>query len=135
MAKNLSHQDWVKQQFGKYLKSSYRNVFVHSSIIEGILANESGMDKFDSANKFLLCSQKINSSEFCVFNNIRKIRNKLAHDIFKRKGLSQNEIDKLRDDLMKEIHNAYIVSNFLNNKLFEKYKLKRSSVIGFEPAN
>ena len=135
MAKNLSHKDWVKQQFDKYPKSSYRNVFVHSSIIEGILVNESGMDKFDSANKFLLCSQKINSSEFCVFNNIRKIRNKLAHNIFKGKGLSQNHIDKLRDDLMEEIHNAYKVSIFLDCKLFKKYKLERSSIVKFKTGN
>lgn len=135
MAKNLSHQDWVKQQFDKYLKSSYRNVFVHSSIIEAILVNVSGMDKFDSANKLLLCSQKINSSEFCVFNNIRKIRNKLAHNIFKGKGLSQNDIDKLRDDLMEEMHNAYRISVFLNDKLFKKYNLKRNSNINYKPVN
>ena len=89
MAKNLSHQDWVKQQFGKYLKSSYRNVFVHSSIIEGILANESGMDKFDSANKFLLCSQKINSSEFVPFHSTAQ---KIMVLSFAQQWLSKNEL-------------------------------------------
>lgn len=125
MSENLSHNNWVKQQFDKYLRKSYRDVFVYSSIIEGILVNESGMDKFDSANKFLLCSNKINSSEFCVFNKIRKIRNKLAHDIFKGKGLPQKDIDKLRDDLMEQICEAYRMSNFLDEKLFKKYKIKR----------
>lgn len=134
MAKNLSHKDWVKQQFNKYLKSSYRNVFVHSSIIEGILVNESGMDKFDSANKFLLCSQKITSSEFCVFNEIRKIRNSLAHDIFKKK-LPQNDIDKLRDDLMEKIQKAYKISSFLDKKIFKKYGITRPQAILFNPTS
>lgn len=86
MSKNLDHREWVIEQFQKkYLKKSYRNVFIHSSIIEGMLVKESGMGTFDSANKFLLCSNKISSSEFCKFDQIRKIRNKLAHNIFKKR--------------------------------------------------
>lgn len=135
MSKNLNHHNWVVQQFEKYLKTSYRNVFIHSSIIEGVLVNESGEDKFDSANRFLLCSRKINSSEFCVFDKIRKIRNSLAHRVFKKRGLSQKEIDKLRDDLMEKIHEAYKVSDFLNEKLFKEYKITRSSSITFNPAH
>jgi hypothetical protein len=61
MVKNLNHNDWVKQQFEKYLKSTYRNVIIHSSIIEGTLKNESGKNKFDLANKSLLNSKKNNS--------------------------------------------------------------------------
>lgn len=135
MSKNLNHHDWVVQQFDKYLRKQYRDVFIHSSIIEGVLVNESGMDKFDSANKFLLCSKKITSSEFCIFNEIRKIRNSLAHDIFKKKGLAQKDIDKLRNDLMEKIHKAYKVSIFLDQKIFKKYKITRSPVITFNPTS
>ena len=89
------------------------------------MRNESGEDTFDLANKSLLRSEKITSSEFCVFNEIRNIRNNLVHESFKN-GLAQNEIDGLRDNLMKKIHNAYKSSSFLNNKLFKKYEIKRS---------
>jgi hypothetical protein len=135
MSKNLSHHDWVVQQFDKYLRSQYRDVFIHSSIIEGVLVNESGKRSFDLANKSLLCSKKIYSSEFCVFNEIRDIRNRLAHDIFKKNGLAQNDIDKLRDDLIEKIHEAYKTSSFLEEKIFKKYKIKRSSIITFNPIN
>ncbi len=125
MVRNLSHDDWVRQQFEeRYLKAFYRNVLIHSSIIEGTLRNESGRDKFASANKALLSSGKINSSEFCIFDEIRKIRNRLVHDSFKD-GLVQNEIDGLRDELMKKIHEAYRISSFLDVTLFTKYRIVR----------
>jgi DNA-binding MltR family transcriptional regulator len=129
MSKNLSHHDWIIQQFEeKYLKISYRDVLIHSSIIEGVLVKESGVDKFDLANKFLLCSGKISASEFCAFDEIRKIRNRLAHDIFK-KSLAQEEIDKLRDDLMRKIHKAYKISTFLDANLFQRYQIARQPSI------
>lgn len=132
MAKNLSHHGWVLQQFeNKYLKATYRNVLIHSSIIEGVLRNESGEKMFDLANKSLLCSMKITSSEFCVFNEVRDIRNSLIHDSF-RKGLVQNDIDGLRDKLMERIHGAYRMSKFLNEKLFKKYEISRSSSVRFD---
>ena len=129
MVKNLSHKNWVLQQFeAKYLKSSYRNVIIHASIIEGILRNESGKSMFDLANKSLLLSKKISSSEFCIFNGVRAIRNNLVHESFKN-GLAQNEIDGLRDNLMENIHNAYKVSSFLDKNLFRKYNIKRAPSI------
>ena len=135
MVKNLSHNDWVKQQFeAKYLRRSYRNVVIHSSIIEGTLVNSSGKKRntFDEANKSLSHTGKISSSEFCIFNEIRNIRNQLVHESFKNK-LVQNQIDGLRDDLMKKIHEAYKMSSFLNEKLFKKYNLERPSCIIFKP--
>lgn len=136
MSKNLNHRDWVLEQFKPtYLKDSYRNAVLHSSIIEGILVVESGFNKFDYANKFLLCTKRISASEFCVFNEIREIRNKLVHRIFVKTGLSQNEIHKLIVDLMKKIRLAYKISTFLKNKLFSKYNIPRPADIKFEPAD
>jgi len=101
MSKNLNHQDWVVQQFNKYLRKQYRDVIIHSSIIEGVLRNESKKGSFDQASKALLRSGKINSTEFRVFNEVREIRNNLVHESF-RNQLVQNDIDGLRDELMKK---------------------------------
>jgi len=79
------------------------------TIIEGVLRNKSKKDKIDSANKFLLRSEKITSSDFCIFNEVRKTRNSLVHESFKNK-LTQNEIDGLRNNLMEKVHSAYKVS-------------------------
>ena len=124
MVRNLSHNDWVIQQFKKYLRPSYRDVIIHTSIIEGVLRNESKKGSFDSANKFLLQSKKIDSSEFYMFNEVRDIRNKLIHESFMNK-LVQNEIDKLRDDLRVKILYAYQNSNFLDNTIFKQYNVTR----------
>jgi len=133
MVKNLSHNNWVLQQFeDKYLKASYRNVLIHSSIIEGVLRNESGENGFKLAIKFLFDLGKITDDEFKKFDDIRNTRNCLVHDSF-RNGLDQKDIDNARDDLMKKIHGAYRVSNFLNEKLFEKYQIVRPSRITFKP--
>jgi hypothetical protein len=135
MASNLSHDAWVRQQFAKrYLKSEYRNVLIHSSIIEGTLRNESRRNKFASANKALLDSGKINCEEFRVFDQIREIRNSLVHESFKDR-LVQKQIDGLRDELMKKILEAYRISRFLNYALFMKYGLVRVPSVAFDPAS
>jgi hypothetical protein len=130
MARNLSHDGWVKQQFKeKYLKSEYRNVLIHASIIEGTLRNESGRKTFDSANKRLSSSGRITPSEFSIFDEIRRIRNSLVHDSF-RNGLLQNQIDGLRDELMRKILAAYRSSSFLEDTLFRKYAIVPVPIIG-----
>ena len=95
MVKNLSHQNWVQQQFEKYLRSSY---------------------------------------EFCVFNEVKNTRNSLVHESFKN-GLTQNEIDELRDELMEKIYNAYKMSGFLYKNLFKKYNIEQAPNILFNLSN
>lgn len=132
MAKHLNHKEWINQQFEpKYLRKSHRNCFIHSALIEGMLIQKSGKNKFDLANESLLCFGKINSTEFCVFNTIRKIRNSLAHNIIKR-TFSQDDMDKLLADLINKIYEAYKCSKFLNKELIDKYDIKRPSIISFE---
>lgn len=132
MAKHLNHKEWIEQQFeSKYLRKSYRNCFIHSALIEGILVKKSGKEKFDLANKSLLHSNQINSDEFCIFNAIRKIRNSLAHRIIKS-TFSQDDMDELLTNLINKIHEAYKYSKFLNKELICEYNIKRSPLILFE---
>lgn len=134
MTTNLNHHDWIAQQFqGRYLQKWYRNVLIHASIIEGILIKESCMDTFDTANRCLRKCGNINPHEYQAFNEIRKIRNKIAHGIFKGGGFSQRDVDELRDDLMDKIRYAYQISIFLEDKLFKKYSLRRPIVITYKP--
>lgn len=132
MSKHLNHAEWINQQFKReYLRKSYRNCFIHSALIEGTLIQKSGENKFDLANKFLLCSKQINPTEFCIFNTIREIRNSLAHKIIE-KNFSQDDMDKLLVSLIAKIHEAYKSSKFLDKELIKKYDIKRPSIILFE---
>ena len=132
MVKSLSHDDWVRQQFKKFLRRSYRDVLVHSSIIEGTLRNETGERWFSDAIKALQKSGRITSSEFDVFDAVRDTRNRLVHDSFKD-GLVQNQIDGLRDKLIEKILEAYKISRFLDKALFLKYNIVRGPTITFTP--
>ncbi|OGI19665.1 MAG: hypothetical protein A3J06_03975 [Candidatus Moranbacteria bacterium RIFCSPLOWO2_02_FULL_48_19] len=124
MAKKwLNHHEWVNEQFQeKYLTKTYRNVIIHSSLIEGILRHNSGEHTFDSANKSLLSIKKIDLPEFCMFKEISKTRNSIIHKIFER-SLSQKSMDKLLRNLRKKILEAYKTSDFLGLNLFKKYKI------------
>jgi hypothetical protein len=133
MARNLDHDKWVRGQFA-YLRDLYRDALLHASIIESILTSESGAGTFDSANKLLLCIGKTVAFEFCLFNEIREIRNKLVHRIFKKR-LSSNQIDSLIKQLMEKIRDAYRKSTFLDNALFKKYNIPRGSTLAITPVS
>jgi len=133
LRKWLNHNEWVLEQFQeKYLKKSYRNIVIHSSIVESVLVNKCGIDNFNSANKCLLYSKDINSGEFSMFDKIRKNRNKIAHEILKKKGLSQKDMDKILHDLRTTILKVYETSNFLDKNLFKKYNIPRVPDIAFK---
>lgn len=125
MLKHLSHKDWVIRQFDvNDLRSSYRNVILHASIIEGTVRNVSSQGKFKQANDSLKKSRTITPEEYRAFEEVRDVRNKLVHESFKD-GYTQDEIEDSRDTLMKKILTAYRISTFLDNRLFKKYGIPR----------
>jgi hypothetical protein len=125
MSKRLSHNDWVIHQFdANGLKSSYRNVILHASIIEGTVRNESNKDSFKQANKSLKDTGIMSPAEFNAFEEVRELRNKLIHESFKD-GLDEDQILGLRDTLREKILMAYTISKFLDSKVFKKYGIQR----------
>ena len=129
MSKQLSHIDWMSRQFDvNGLRTSYRNVILHASIIEGTLRKISKKSSFQYANKFLRNNKKITHDEFNTFEEVRKIRNKLIHDSFKD-ALTSKQIESLRNDLRKRIIDAYKISKFLDDKIFKKYGIQRITKI------
>lgn len=74
MSKHLSHNDWVIPQFdANGLRSSYRNVILHASIIEGAVRNMSNKDNFKQANKSLKSAGTISPAEFNAFEEVREV--------------------------------------------------------------
>jgi len=125
MSKHLSHNDWVIRQFdANGLRSSYRNVILHASIIEGAVRNESNKDSFKQANESLRDAGIISPAEFNAFEKVREVRNKLIHESFKD-GLDEDQILGLRDTLRKKILIAYTISEFMDSKVFNMYRIQR----------
>ncbi len=132
MSKYLSHNDWVIHEYdARSLKSSYRNVILHSSFIEGAVRNSSNKDNFKQANESLKSTGTISPEEFNAFEDVREVRNKLIHEIFKD-GLGEDQILELRDTLNKKILTAYRISKFLDNIVFKKYGITRPSIIALK---
>src|SRR4030065_875473 len=118
------HNEWLKLEFqNKYLKPSYRNAIIHASFIEGLVKRESGKKYFSVANSRLLKSNKITKPEFEIFEDIRKLRNSLLHDIFIQ-SLDETPINNMIENLMKDIMLAYCISQFLKEKIIKPYKIK-----------
>ena len=115
---------WVKKQFKRKPRRLYRDALLHASLIEGILIRESSAGTFHSANKELLCRGRTNRFDFCIFDEIKRIRNRLVHKIFKN-SLDEKQIKGLRNELMDNICEAYKGSCFLQGALFEKYDIER----------
>jgi len=129
MSKRLSHNDWVIQEFNaKSLKSSYRNVILHASFIEGAVRNVSNKGSFEKANKSLVGAETISLEEFNAFEAVREVRNKLIHQVFKD-GLDEDQILGLRDTLREKILAAYRISTFLDDRVFKKYGIQRLPII------
>lgn len=132
MSKHLNHEEWVIHQFGAgYLKSAYRNVILHASIIEGTVRNNvSKKGNFYDANINLKNAGTITTAEYDAFEGVREVRNKLVHEIFKD-GFNEDQILDLRDTVLKKIIAAYRISKFLDDKLFKKYGIPRLPKIEF----
>lgn len=132
MSEQSSRNDWMIRQFNAQgLKPSYRNAILHASIIEGAVRKVIDWGSFHQANKTLRYAKKIERDEFQAFEKVRTGRNKLLHESFKRDP-NQNDIENLVFALMKEIHNAYKISRFLDDKVFKKYEIKRLPRIELE---
>jgi hypothetical protein len=125
MSKHLSHNDWVIRQFdANGLRSSYRNVILHASIIEGAVRNVTNKGNFKQANESLKDAGRTTPAEFNAFEEVREVRNKLIHESFKD-GLTEDRIEGLRDTLRKKILTAYKISKFLDDEVFKKYGIQR----------
>jgi hypothetical protein len=71
-------------------------------------------------------------AEFSAFEDVRKVRNKLVHGSF-RDGLTQDQIEDLRNTLRKKILTAYRTSKLLDHEVFKKYAIQRLPRIALEP--
>jgi len=116
MKKVHEHIGWVKQQFKpKNVTPSYRNVLVHTGLIENIIEKEARCSKsFSTALKILKFSGRY--PELASVESLRKLRNKIVHKIGHDK-LNGREINQTRDEihiLLKEIYgkNLLIIKYF-----------------------
>lgn len=137
----LSNIEYVKYQFYcAKLNSTYKNVFIHTSLLEGLIVDESERKKPHIISKCSCCGYEKNFRNFrgalnilkdepCQNNELlHKIynnRNNLAHDFI---SLQQIEIDSNIKNLWENILNVYEL-DFINKLFEERYGFKPKDAI------
>lgn len=143
MKKHLPHKEWVLNQFEKYLTLSYRNVFIHTSIIEGLLIDESEeetpfpdeKEKKKCQKQFRIISYamkllgKLNKNYKKLFEN----RNDLIHGIARKSNpLDQDNIEKKIKEMHSCIINIYkekYINNLFGKRGYKFYPKDKVNII------
>lgn len=104
--KHLPHKEWVMSQ---KLRKNFRDVLVHTALIESAIIKESIKKKaFSKKNdgsyrSFGKAIEILDKNKILDIFNLKERRNQLVHDIFSKR-LNQDEIEKIRDEMFNLIH-------------------------------
>jgi len=139
--RNLSNDEYVRYQFNcTKLNAFYKNAFIHTSLLEGLIVSNSEqkephisqkceccgrVDNFRSIRKALnILKPEIDDGDgnWELLQEIFDKRNDLAHDFV---ILNQNAIESKIKEIWKMILHLYTNSGFINKCFEERY--------GFEP--
>lgn len=144
--KGLSNTEYIRWQFycGK-LSSIYKNVLLHTSLLEGLIIERSEKKISHIPSECQACRHKRDFRTFRealgildeeigaakkLLHKIYTQRSDLAHDITKQ---SQDEIDSQIKDIWGNILEIYKTSDFVNNLFQEHYGFKPQSVVDAIP--
>lgn len=139
--KSLSHDDYVRYQFycGKNrFVASYKNVFLHTSLVEGLIVSKSeeanpypdekekeNNAKYRTFRYALVILKKLLGDEYKILHVLYDDRNDLIHDITK---LDQNAIEEKIRKMWVHIVEVYKGSEFLNELFGNRYNFSPKSI-------
>lgn len=130
--KNLCHREWMEYQFNcRINKIEYRDVILHSSIIESAIIfeskkqhpfpciNEKGRFRtLSNAIDILRRSAKYSQEELDEIDELGKLRNNLIHGIVE-KELKQNDIETYiyeMYDMIVKIYESDLINSIFKDK-------------------
>ena len=104
--KHLTHEAWVKDQ---KLRKTFRDVLVHTSLIESIIINESikieplPNKEIKTYRSFGKAITILDKNKIIDIYLLKEKCNELMHNIF-RKKLNQDQNEKIRDEMFNLIN-------------------------------
>lgn len=135
---NLTHNEWVLYQFDCGFYRSYKNVFLHTSFLEGLILDKSQektsfptedeREKIEEDQNYkrgfrraLKILKEDLNNEYRLLHKLYDDRNKLIHSIARLpRPLDQDGIESIRDTMWKHIIEIYKGSDFINNLFIER---------------
>mgnify|MGYP001577395302 CR=1 FL=1 len=119
----MDHPEWIKNQFKKVRgRAWYRDVIIHASFIETAtksVAKE--RNSFDCAIKILKASEKYKDDKLDEIERLRKLRNRMIHDLLKDKELTNEAIIKTIREMKKILKDIYH-NSVLIQEYFQKHR-------------
>ncbi|OGY58145.1 MAG: hypothetical protein A3C03_00205 [Candidatus Colwellbacteria bacterium RIFCSPHIGHO2_02_FULL_45_17] len=140
--RDLSNRDYVYCQFtNKRLKTRYKNVFIHTSLIEGLIVDRSLRKESQVRQKCECCGREDSfrsfrraieilrddvGDQYNSLHEIYTIRNELAHDFI---TLDQAPLEQKIEEAWEKIINVYKNSEFLNELFHVKYNFRPDKIV------
>lgn len=121
----MNHKEWVKNQFRAVKgRAIYRDVIIHSCFIEAVSRRLGNGRDFQCSIKKLRANYPDYKTEVDKLEQLRKMRNRMIHDLLKDEALTNAEITQTIRVMKKVLREIYSTDNGLVNKFFkEKYQI------------
>lgn len=117
----MNHKEWVKNQFRAVNgRAIYRDVIIHASFVETATKQLGRGRDFQCSIKILNARYPENKTEIGKLEQLRKMRNRMVHDLLKDEYLTNAEIIKTIRSMKKLLHEIYHVNNGIIKKCFEE---------------
>lgn len=121
----MNHKEWVKNQYRAVRgRAIYRDVIIHASFVE-TAAKQLGRGRdFQCSIKILSAKYPENKTEVDQLEQLRKMRNRMVHDLLKDEQLTNIGVIKIIRVMKKLLKEIYHTEGGLINRHFnEKYQI------------
>jgi|SRR3989338_2788972 len=121
----MNHQEWVKNQYRAVKgRAIYRDVIIHASFVETATKKLGRGRDFQCSIKILRAKYPEHKPEVDQLEQLRKMRNRMVHDLLADGELTNEEIIKTVRSMKKIMREIYHTDNGLIKKFFaEKYQI------------
>ncbi|OGZ62775.1 MAG: hypothetical protein A2639_00305 [Candidatus Staskawiczbacteria bacterium RIFCSPHIGHO2_01_FULL_34_27] len=127
----MNHKEWVKNQFRAVKgRAIYRDVIIHASFVETAAKVLGDGRDFQCSIKILMAKYPEQKTEIDQLDQLRKMRNRMVHDLLKDEKLTNVEIIKVIRNMKKILKEIYHTDNGLISRYFnEKHKIDTKSFL------
>ena len=118
----MTHQEWVRNEFPCRRRSPYRDVLIHTSFIETIIREKAkGHPPWKCAITILRGNHKYDGDKLAEIDELRKLRNRIVHDLLKDSNLTNTLIRKILRDMKKLLKDIYHDSDVIKDYFRKHY--------------
>ncbi len=117
----MNHKEWIKNQYGVVKgRAFYRDVIIHASFVETATKQLGRGRDFQCSIKILGAKHPEHKTETDQLEQLRKMRNRMIHDLLKDEQLTNDEVKKVIRAMKQLLKEIYHKEGGLINEYFDK---------------